>query len=96
MAINLRDTRDFLLIYNRISSNCFNRCITNFHQRPLDDLEGGCIDRCTKKHMNVNNAVMFTYAEMQPQIIQKKIEEAEKQQAALQQNSEEPAPQTPS
>lgn len=38
---------------------------------------------CTKKHVNVNHKVMQVYIEVQPQIVNKRIEEMNKQAAAV-------------
>ena len=47
-----------------------------------------CVDRCCNKHVRVNHKVMAVYMEVQPFIVQKRIEEMEKL------NYQTPAPET--
>ncbi|KAK6639669.1 hypothetical protein RUM43_007942 [Polyplax serrata] len=76
----LKNLRDFLLQYNKISESCFLHCVNHLSDRDLSQDEGGCVDMCTKKHVSVNHKVMQVYMEIQPQIINKKIEDANRQQ----------------
>merc|ERR1711976_661241 len=76
---NLRQFRDFMLLYNSISESCFNFCITNFYDRKTSVNETNCIDRCVGKFMKVNHKIMAVYGEVQPIYMQKRIDEMMKQ-----------------
>ena len=80
---SLRNFREFLETYNRISETCFNRCVVNLHQRTLTDEESKCADICTERNVLVNHKVLQSFMVEQPKINEKKIEEAEKAAAAL-------------
>lgn len=78
--IHIRETRNFALLYNAISEDCFNRCVSNLHQRAVRETESSCVDACVAKHMNVNHATMLVYAELQPHYLQQRLEQVEQQQ----------------
>ncbi|XP_054271958.1 mitochondrial import inner membrane translocase subunit Tim9 [Macrosteles quadrilineatus] len=80
MSDPLRNFKDFLLQYNRISESCFLRCINTFGQRDMTFEEINCSDACVQKHTKLNLKVMQVYVEVQPQIVQKRIEEMNKTQ----------------
>ncbi|EEB12345.1 mitochondrial import inner membrane translocase subunit Tim9 B, putative [Pediculus humanus corporis] len=58
-------------------------CVNHLSDRDLSQDECGCVDMCTKKHVSVNHKVMQVYMEVQPEIINKRIEDMNKQQAAV-------------
>ncbi|CAH6792869.1 Timm10b [Phodopus roborovskii] len=39
----LRNLRDFLLVYNRMTELCFQRCVPSLHHRALDSEEVGTV-----------------------------------------------------
>ena len=80
---SIRNFREFLETYNKISETCFNRCIVNLHQRTLTDEESHCADICTERNVIVNHKVLQAFMVEQPKMNEKKIEEAEKAAAAL-------------
>ena len=49
-----------------------------------------CVDICTNKHVRVNHKMMSVYMEVQPLIMQKRMEEMEK----LNSPTEQPTPET--
>jgi mitochondrial import inner membrane translocase subunit TIM10B len=59
-----------------------------------------CVERCCGKFVRTNHAIMATFVEVQPQIVNKRIEEMTAANAAIQQQQQQqvtPAPeQTPS
>jgi len=75
----LRNMKDFLLTYNKLSEKCFKDCIINLNNRSLTDEEGLCAEVCVTKAMNLNHRSMQVYLVEQPKITQKKVEEAEQQ-----------------
>jgi len=74
----LRNFKDFLQIYNIMSENCFNRCVNTFQTRDVTEEETNCIDLCTNKHVRVNHKIMAVYMEVQPLVMQRRVEEMEK------------------
>ena len=80
---SLRNFREFLETYNKISETCFNRCIVNLHQRTMTEEESRCADLCTERNVVVNHKVLQAFMVEQPKINEKKIEEAEKAAAAM-------------
>ncbi|XP_042214812.1 mitochondrial import inner membrane translocase subunit Tim10B-like [Homarus americanus] len=84
---NVRQFKDFLVLYNQISERCFNLCVTGFNNRELSEIETACVDRCVGKHISVNHKIMSVYTEVQPIYLQKRIDEMNKQvEQAQQQN----------
>ena len=79
----LRNFREFLETYNKISETCFNRCIVNLHQRTMTEEESRCADICTERNVVVNHKILQSFMIEQPKINEKKIEEAEKAAAAM-------------
>merc|ERR1711946_12858 len=79
--------KDFLQIYNLMSENCFNRCVNTFQSRDIAEDEMNCVDICTNKHVRVNHKMMSVYMEVQPLIMQKRMEEMEKLNTPIEQLS---------
>lgn len=86
VSANVRQFKDFLVLYNQISERCFNLCVTGFNDRTLSADETACVDRCVGKHINVNHKIMSVYTEVQPIYMQRRIDEMTKQMEAQQQN----------
>lgn len=86
VAANVRQFKDFLVLYNQISERCFNLCVTGFNDRNISEAETACVDRCVGKHVNVNHKIMSVYAEVQPIYMQRRIDEMNKQIEAQQQS----------
>jgi len=89
--------KDFLLLYNKISEECFKKCVYNMTQRHLDSDEQTCINSCTQKHVNVNHKTMELFSEINPVFQQRKMEEHQAEYAKLQASKEansQPANQT--
>ena len=82
-ANSLRNFREFLETYNKISETCFNRCVVNLHQRTLTAEESQCADICTERNVMLNHKVLQAFMVEQPKINEKKIEEAEKAAALM-------------
>lgn len=59
---------------------CFNHCIENFNCRELTTSEEKCIENCSSKSLGVNQKLMMTYIEVQPDIMNKRAEELQRQQ----------------
>ncbi|KAK2581139.1 hypothetical protein KPH14_007951 [Odynerus spinipes] len=87
-VFQLRNFRDFLLVYNQISETCFKRCADTFLTRDITSNEDLCIKNCAEKHIHANHKIMELYMEIQPVLVQKRIEETNNIQAAIVANSE--------
>lgn len=75
---NLRNFKDFLGLYNRLSEICFGACVENLNARSLSTAEVSCVEKCCTKYTNMNHRIIRTYSEVQPVIQQQKVEEMEK------------------
>ncbi|XP_053957815.1 mitochondrial import inner membrane translocase subunit Tim10B [Anastrepha ludens] len=85
MDPNLRNLKDFLTLYNKVTELCFSRCVETLYERDLTDSENTCIDRCVVKFARFNQKMMNVYVEVQSDINQKRIQELEANQKQLSQ-----------
>uniref|UniRef100_A0A6M2CNE5 Mitochondrial import inner membrane translocase subunit n=1 Tax=Rhipicephalus microplus TaxID=6941 RepID=A0A6M2CNE5_RHIMP len=85
----LRNFRDFLLIYNRMTEMCFRQCVNNLNYRELTPDESQCVDHCAGKTINVNHRMMSVYMEVQPEMMKRSIEA--QQQLNAQQSVQSPS-----
>ncbi|XP_041863778.1 mitochondrial import inner membrane translocase subunit Tim10 B [Melanotaenia boesemani] len=77
----LRNLRDFLLVYNRMTEICFQRCSSNFNYRNLTMDEEQCVDSCAGKLIRSNHRLMSTYVQLMPRMVQRRMEEMESKAA---------------
>ncbi|KAK7926182.1 hypothetical protein WMY93_008492 [Mugilogobius chulae] len=77
----LRNLRDFLLVYNRMTEICFQRCSSNFNYRSLTMDEERCVDNCAGKLIRSNHRLMATYVNLMPRMVQRRMEEMESKAA---------------
>ncbi|XP_035482752.2 mitochondrial import inner membrane translocase subunit Tim10 B [Scophthalmus maximus] len=77
----LRNLRDFLMVYNRMTDICFQRCTSNFNYRNLTMDEERCVDSCAGKLIRSNHRLMGTYVQLMPQMVQRRMEEIESKAA---------------
>ncbi|KAF1378540.1 hypothetical protein PFLUV_G00191620 [Perca fluviatilis] len=77
----LRNLRDFLLVYNRMTETCFQRCSSNFNYRNLTMDEERCVDSCAGKLIRSNHRLMSTYVQLMPRMVQRRMEEMESKAA---------------
>ncbi|XP_020803405.1 mitochondrial import inner membrane translocase subunit Tim10B [Drosophila serrata] len=90
MDSNLRNFKDFLTLYNKVTEMCFSRCVDNLNDRNLASHEDVCVDRCVTKFARFNQNMMNFYVEVQTTINAKRMEEVEeKARVAAQQQKEE-------
>ncbi|XP_014224959.1 mitochondrial import inner membrane translocase subunit Tim10 B-like [Trichogramma pretiosum] len=71
----IRNFRDFLMIYNKISDTCFTSCANSFMTREVEPDEAACVESCAKKYILTNHRMMKVFIEAQAQIVQRRIEE---------------------
>ncbi|XP_076129870.1 mitochondrial import inner membrane translocase subunit Tim10 B [Alosa pseudoharengus] len=79
----LRNLKDFLLVYNRMTEICFQRCTTNFNYRALTMDEERCVDSCAGKLIRSNHRLMGTYVQLMPGMVQRRMDELESKAAEL-------------
>ncbi|XP_051539699.1 mitochondrial import inner membrane translocase subunit Tim10 B-like [Myxocyprinus asiaticus] len=79
----LRNLRDFLLVYNRMTEMCFQRCTSNFNYRNLTMDEEHCVDNCAGKLIRTNHRLMGTYVQLMPAMVQKRMQEMESKAAEV-------------
>ncbi|XP_055493418.1 mitochondrial import inner membrane translocase subunit Tim10 B isoform X1 [Leucoraja erinacea] len=88
----LRNLRDFLLVYNKMTESCFNKCVTNLNYRSLTQIEESCINGCAGKLIRTNHRLMGAYVQLMPAIVQKRLAEYERRAAEVAQAA--PVPET--
>ncbi|KAL6473135.1 hypothetical protein MHYP_G00193230 [Metynnis hypsauchen] len=91
----LRNLRDFLLVYNRMTEICFQRCTANFNYRNLTMDEEHCADSCAGKLIRSNHRLMGTYVKLMPAMMQRRMEELESKAAETAKAAEVAAPVEP-
>ncbi|KAG8430503.1 hypothetical protein GDO86_020478 [Hymenochirus boettgeri] len=74
----LRNLRDFLLVYNKMAEICFNRCAKNFNYRSVTMEEEKCVDSCAAKLIHSNHRLMAAYVLQMPKTVQRRMAEYEK------------------
>ncbi|RXN06844.1 mitochondrial import inner membrane translocase subunit Tim10 B-like protein [Labeo rohita] len=75
--------RDFLMVYNRMTEICFQRCTSNFNYRNLTMDEERCADSCAGKLIRTNHRLMGTYVQLMPAMVQKRMQEMESKAAEV-------------
>ncbi|XP_053682919.1 mitochondrial import inner membrane translocase subunit Tim10B [Sabethes cyaneus] len=83
MDLELRNLKDFLGLYNKVTELCFTACVDNFFGRDLSPGEIRCSEACVGKFTNVNQRLMQVYVGVQGAINQRRMVEFEEQQAKL-------------
>uniref|UniRef100_A0A3F2YWL7 Mitochondrial import inner membrane translocase subunit n=1 Tax=Anopheles epiroticus TaxID=199890 RepID=A0A3F2YWL7_9DIPT len=83
MDYELRNIKDFLQLYNKITDMCFNSCVDNLFGRDLSREEISCADNCVLKFTNVNQRLLKVYVDVQSDINQRRMAEVETQQAKM-------------
>ncbi|CAH1955623.1 unnamed protein product [Acanthoscelides obtectus] len=76
----LRNFKDFLQMYNRMTEMCFSRCVDNINSRKLDDQEIECVEDCSMKFVKYNNRLMQNFVVAQQEVVNKRVAEATKAQ----------------
>ncbi|XP_043548671.1 mitochondrial import inner membrane translocase subunit Tim10 B [Chiloscyllium plagiosum] len=79
--------RDFLLVYNKMTETCFNKCVTNLNYRNITLTEENCINNCAGKLIHTNHRLMSAYVQLMPTIVQRRISDYEAKAAEVVQKS---------
>ncbi|KAE8628381.1 hypothetical protein XENTR_v10007495 [Xenopus tropicalis] len=72
----LRNLRDFLLVYNKMTELCFSRCAKNLNYRSVT-MEEQCLDSCASKFIRSNHRLMGAYVSLMPSVVQRRLAEYE-------------------
>nr|XP_013814201.1 PREDICTED: mitochondrial import inner membrane translocase subunit Tim10 B [Apteryx mantelli mantelli] len=91
----LRSLRDFLLVYNRMTELCFQRCVSNLNYRVLTRPEEMCLDSCAGKLVHSNHRLMSAYVALMPSIVQRRVSDYEASAAQAAANSAGEVPEAP-
>ncbi|XP_029158772.1 mitochondrial import inner membrane translocase subunit Tim10 B-like [Nylanderia fulva] len=82
-TLQLRNLKDFLVLYNQISETCFKKCANTFLSREITSDEDLCINNCAQKYIHANHKIMEIFVEVQPIMVRRRMEEVNSTQAAL-------------
>ncbi|XP_055696690.1 mitochondrial import inner membrane translocase subunit Tim10B [Lutzomyia longipalpis] len=82
-ATQIRNFKDFLLLYNKLTEHCFTKCVDNFYSRTTSADERKCVDNCFGKFTNVNQKILGVYVDVQQEINARRIAEMEANQNAI-------------
>lgn len=61
----LKQFKDFILNYNKLSEQCFNDCIFDFTSRTMSSKEDVCSSNCVEKFMKMNQRISQRFQEYQ-------------------------------
>ncbi|XP_050520035.1 mitochondrial import inner membrane translocase subunit Tim9-like [Daktulosphaira vitifoliae] len=85
--IYLKNIKEFLQNYNKITDECFTQCVYSFSQSKLSEEEQLCANNCVQKANSVGQKCMQGFIEHQQKSMQKLAEEANKQNLIEQENN---------
>lgn len=77
MDAQVRNFKDFLLLYNKVTELCFTSCVDNFFTRNLGINETECVDKCVTKFARFNQSMMKVYVDVQTDINNRRAQELE-------------------
>ncbi|CAN2390314.1 Translocase of inner mitochondrial membrane 10 homolog B (yeast), partial [Pristimantis euphronides] len=77
----LRNLRDFLLVYNKMTEICFSRCAKNLNYRSPTMEEDWCLDGCASKLIRSNHRLMASYVALMPGMVQRRMADYENKEA---------------
>ncbi|XP_041055186.1 mitochondrial import inner membrane translocase subunit Tim10 B [Carcharodon carcharias] len=79
----IRNLRDFLLVYNKMTESCFDKCVTNLNYRSITLTEESCVNSCAGKLIHTNHRLMSAYVQLMPTIVQRRISDYEAKAAEI-------------
>ena len=62
-----QQVRDSLHMYNHLVEQCFDKCVTSFRSKQLEDSEAKCMSNCAEKFLKLTQRVGFRFTEYQNQ-----------------------------
>lgn len=57
--VQVKQFRDFLVQYNKLSESCFNACVWDFTSRSVRTSEENCIQNCVEKYTKVESQIVY-------------------------------------
>ncbi|KAL4091517.1 hypothetical protein QTP88_026193 [Uroleucon formosanum] len=79
--VQLKNIKEFLQNYNKITDDCFSQCVYTLSQSRLTGEEALCASNCVQKSKFVDQKCMQAFIEHQQQSMQKIIEDSSQKQA---------------
>jgi len=61
----IKQFREFLVQYNKLSENCFRHCASDMTVRAVKAAEDSCVTNCVDKYTKVTQRVMDRFTEIQ-------------------------------
>ncbi|XP_074663086.1 mitochondrial import inner membrane translocase subunit Tim9-like [Tubulanus polymorphus] len=61
----VKQFREFLVTYNRLSEMCFADCIHDFTSRKIADSENNCVVTCMEKYLKMTQRISQRFQEHQ-------------------------------
>lgn len=61
----VKQLRDFLMSYNKLSELCFTSCVHDFTTRRVLEPEDSCSSNCVEKYLKLNQRVSMRFQEYQ-------------------------------
>jgi import inner membrane translocase subunit TIM9 len=61
----IKQFKDFILNYNKLSEQCFNDCIHDFTTRNVSTKEENCANNCFDKFLKMNQRISQRFQELQ-------------------------------
>ncbi|KAG7160848.1 mitochondrial import inner membrane translocase subunit Tim9-like [Homarus americanus] len=63
--VQVKQFRDFLVQYNKLSESCFNDCVWDFTSRSIRNNEENCVQNCVEKYTKVTQRISERFQELQ-------------------------------
>ncbi|CAI9723247.1 Hypothetical predicted protein [Octopus vulgaris] len=60
-----RNVKDFLLLYNKLTEQCFQNCVSIFFENKIEHFEASCLESCTDRYVAFNQRLMKVFMEHQ-------------------------------
>jgi len=57
MQMMQQEARFYIDFVNKITDQCFRKCVARFHDADLNTGEQACVDRCVSKYFDATNKV---------------------------------------
>ncbi|XP_050424906.1 mitochondrial import inner membrane translocase subunit Tim9-like [Adelges cooleyi] len=85
--VYIKNIKEFLQNYNKITDECFTQCVYTLAQSKLTDDEVSCANNCVQKATAVDKKCMQAFIEHQQQSVQRYVEEANQKSLVEQENT---------
>lgn len=64
-ADQIKQFKDFILNYNKLSEQCFLDCVFDFTSRKFSGVEDTCSSNCVEKYLKMNQRISQRFQEFQ-------------------------------